>query len=159
MKALFVEDDDVKRNRISELLVEIVPSMELDVARSLQSGLRKLKENHYSVIILDMTLPNYDPGPNEPGGKPQLFGGREFLRQMDRFDVPTPVIVVTQFAAFGQGSKLVDLSHLDNELRQEHGSIYKGAIYYNSAVQSWMSELGELVKDVLKGAEHEDPSR
>ena len=159
MKILFVEDDDVKRSRISQLLSDTVPSMNLIVARSLQSGLRKLKEDRYSVIILDMTLPNYDPGPNEPGGKPQLFGGREFLRQMDRYDVPTPVIVVTQFAAFGQGSQLVDLNHLDSELRQEHRSIYRGAVYYNSAVQSWMSDLSKLLKDVLKETQGEDSGR
>jgi CheY-like chemotaxis protein len=150
MKILLVEDDDVKRNRVSAFLTEHVPGMDLEVVRSLQSGLRMVRAKSYELIILDMTLPNYDPGPHEPGGKPQIFGGREFLRQMDRFEINTPVIVVTQFAAFGRGSSLVNLEDLDKELKEEHGNIYKGAIYYNSAIQGWMDELRRLLDVVLK---------
>ena len=40
------------------------------------------------------------PGPDEPGGQTHIFGGQESLRQMDRFDIVLPVIVVTQFEAF-----------------------------------------------------------
>ena len=149
MKVLFVEDDDVKRNRVSSFLSDTIVGVDLRVARSLQSGLRRLREETYSLIILDMTLPNYDPGPNEPGGKPQLFGGREFLRQMERFDITTPVIVVTQFAAFGRGSNLVNLKDLDKELRQEHAGTYKGAIYYNPAILGWTTELESLLRNVF----------
>ena len=68
---------------------------------------------------------------------------------MDRFELETPVIVVTQFAAFGRASSLVTLKDLDQELVKEHRSIYKGSIYYNSAIQKWMDDLKTLLTRVL----------
>ncbi len=150
---LLVEDDDVKRNRVSRVLADTVPMCDLHVERSLQSGVRRVRSDQFTLIILDMTLPNYDHGPSEPGGKPQIFGGREFLRQMDRFGIFTPVIVVTQFAAFGRGSGLIDLETLDRELQQEHGKVYRGAVYYNAAMQSWMTELSQLLAQVMTEVE------
>lgn len=141
MKVLLVEDDENKRKNLRECLLEIVPNISLDQAGSLQTGLRALRENTPELIILDMTLPNYEPGPDEPGGQPHLFGGREFLRQMDRYDIVIPVIVVTQFSAFGSGKHAKDLVGLDAELRSEHEAVYRGAIHYNSAVLGWKDEL------------------
>jgi CheY-like chemotaxis protein len=143
---LLIEDDENKRKNLRECLVEIVPGVSLRQAGSLQTGLQELRENPPELIILDMTLPNYEPGPDEPGGQPHLFGGREFLRQMDRFDILIPVIVVTQFSAFGTGKHAKDLAGLDTELRSEHGGVYRGAIHYNSAVLGWKDELRELIE-------------
>ena len=145
MRILFVEDDDNKRRRVSEYLTEILENATIDNERSLQSAIRSMRANPYSLIVLDMSLPNYDPGPDEPGGKPQIFGGREFLRQMDRFDVNIPVIVITQYPAFGRGANSLELSDLDSELREDHKGVYRGAIYYNSAIQDWMWKLKELL--------------
>lgn len=148
MRILFVEDDDNKRRRVSEYLTEILVDATIDNERSLQSAIRSMRNREYSLIMLDMSLPNYDPGPDEPGGKPQIFGGREFLRQMDRFDIDIPVIVITQYPAFGRGANSLELSDLDSELRDEHGTIYRGAIYYNAAIQDWMSTLKDLMMTV-----------
>jgi CheY-like chemotaxis protein len=150
MRVLFVEDDDFKRTRVTEVLTNRILGLELEIARSLQSGLRRMRGGGYSLIILDITLPNYDPGPNEPGGKPQLFGGREFLRQMDRFDIRTPVIVVTQFAVFDSGTGVVTLEDLDLELRHAHTVTYRGCVYYNNAIQGWKESLNVLLSGVLK---------
>lgn len=141
MRVLLVEDDENKRKNLRDCLLEIDPDISLQQAGSLQTGLRALRENPPELVVLDMTLPNYEPGPDEPGGQPHLFGGREFLRQMDRYDILIPVIVVTQFSAFGTGKHAKDLAGLDEELRNEHGSVYKGSIHYNSAVLGWKDEL------------------
>jgi CheY-like chemotaxis protein len=146
VKVLLVEDDENKRKNLRECLLEIIPGVSLDQAASLQTGLRALRQNAPDLIVLDMTLPNYEPGPDEPGGQPHLFGGREFLRQMDRYDILIPVIVVTQFSAFGTGKHAKDLAGLDDELRSEHGAVYRGAIHYNSAVLGWKDELRSRIE-------------
>lgn len=145
MRILFVEDDDNKRRRVTEYLSEIIEGAEIDNQRSLQSAIRSMRASSYALIVLDMSLPNYDPGPDEPGGKPQVFGGREFLRQMDRFEIEVPVIVITQYPAFSRGASSLDLSDLDSELREDHGTVYRGAIYYNAAIQDWRAKLKDLL--------------
>jgi CheY-like chemotaxis protein len=149
MKVLLVEDDENKRTQISAFVREAFPNLYLHVERSLQSGLRNLKIETPDLVLLDMTLPNYDPGPDEPGGQPQIFGGREFLRQMDRFDIVVPAIVITQFGTFGKGSSARNLDDLDSELRSVHGQIYRGAIYYNAAIHGWKEQLKAVMSAVL----------
>jgi len=96
-----------------------------------------------------MTLPNYDASFDEPGGQTHIFGGREFLRQMDRFDIAVPVIVVTQFETFGKGLHEIGLSELNAELLAEHGDLYKGSVYYHAAIHGWEEKLEALIANVL----------
>src|SRR5712671_1696051 len=103
MRVLIVEDDDNKRSRLIEFLGETLPSASIDIAKSFQSGLRQVRDKAANLVLLDMTLPTYDIGPDESGGNMHPFGGRDFLRQMKRLKVITPVIVVTQFETFGSG--------------------------------------------------------
>lgn len=145
MNLLVVEDDENKKQQISQFLCEALPNANLILERSLQSGLRCVRSSQLDLIILDMTLPNYDASPEEPGGQTHIFGGREFLRQMDRFDIVIPVIVVTQFETFGKPPARIGLRELDQELRAEHENVYKGAVYYHAAIDGWKSELKRLI--------------
>ena len=96
-----------------------------------------------------MTLANYDAGPDESGGQTHPFGGREFLSQMDRFDVVVPVIVVTQFETFGKGPQALTLRDLDRRLADEFKATYKGAVYYHAAIHGWKQELQALIDEAL----------
>jgi len=146
---LIVEDDENKRLQLRQFLGELLPSAEFVMKRSLQSSVRSIRESVPELIILDMTLPNYDTTPEEPGGQMYKTGGREFLRQMDRFEINTPVIVVTQFEKFGETHDSMDLPALDSLLRREHSDVYKGFVYYNAAISDWKQELEALVRSVL----------
>jgi CheY-like chemotaxis protein len=148
---LIVEDDDNKLTQLSQYLNRIVPEASISTARSLQSGLRSLKAAVPSLVILDMTLPNYDAGPDEAGGQTHPFGGREFLSQIDRFEIQVPVIVVTQFETFGKIPNVIKLNNLDSELRNSFPSVYRGAVYYHAAVEGWQVQLNLLVQRSLSG--------
>jgi DNA-binding response OmpR family regulator len=65
MKILLVEDDENKRAQLEHFIREFWPSSTLATAISLQSGLRALRADSFDVIVLDMTLPNYDQGTDE----------------------------------------------------------------------------------------------
>jgi CheY-like chemotaxis protein len=145
MKILIVEDDENKRTRLVDFLNELYPSSSLEVAKSLQSGVRKLRSNAPDVILLDMTLPTYDIGPDESGGSTHAYGGREFLRQMKRFKLSSPVIVVTQFDTFGSGDETMTLAALDEELKKSHPGVYLGAVYYHASIQSWKEHLRNFI--------------
>ena len=161
MKILLVEDDENKRTQIIEFLRESQPARQVRAARSLQSGLDALFDDSPELVLLDMTIPNYDAGPEESGGYMYKTGGWEFLRQMERFDIRTPVIVVTQFEKFGDASDAMDLEELDRRLRSEHQDVYQGFVYYNAAISGWKAELASLIEvtigtDASGGKDAED---
>ena len=129
-----------------QTLKENLPTVKLLTARSLKSGLIQLRQSTPDIIVLDMTLPTFDIGPGEAGGDTHPFGGREFLQEMRRFKLTIPVIVVTQFETFDLGREMTTLRELDSQLRQEYTDVYRGAVYYHAAIQSWREELLRLVK-------------
>ena len=96
-----------------------------------------------------MSLTTFDVGPNEPGGRPQNFGGMEVLRQMDRLNVIVPTIVITQHEHFVSGNEEVNLLSLNKELVEEHEKVFEGLVYYNSAKGGWEKKLISLVRAIL----------
>ena len=145
MNVLIVEDDENKGVQFSQFLRDAFDPIDITLERSLQGGLRRIRKERQDLILLDMTLPNYDPGPDESGGITHIFGGREFLRQMDRFDLDVPVIVVTQFETFGKPPQVMGLRELDEQLRHEHSAVYRGAVYYHASLHAWKDELRRLI--------------
>lgn len=148
MKLLLVEDDENKGIQLSNYIKETFPGVILQLERSLQSGLRSIRNGRPDLVLLDMSLPNYDIGPDEPGGDPQIFGGIDFLDQMDRLDIVIPVIVITQYETFGKPPKT--LPQLDEGLRNDYPSSYRGAVYYHASIQEWKEQIKRLVESSVK---------
>ncbi|RKG59856.1 response regulator [Corallococcus sp. AB011P] len=148
VNVLLIEDDENKRGQLAALIEAVVPNVSLFISKSLNSGLRSLVVDRFDFVILDMTMPSFDIGPDDDGGRPQAYGGREILQQMDRRGIKTPVIVVTQFDRFGEGKNVTDLSELDSQLRLEHPDIYQGVVYYNVALTGWREALLAMIRTV-----------
>ncbi|KWS41804.1 response regulator [Pseudomonas syringae] len=141
MTILIVEDDENKRIQLSQFLQAVIPNEDVQLQRSLQSGVKKIRQQTFDFIILDMTLPQYDLSPDEPSDDTHIFGGQEFLAQMERFDVRTPVVVFTQFEVFGKPPNEMNLESLDLKLKAEYPGVYKGVVYYHSSINSWKQQL------------------
>jgi CheY-like chemotaxis protein len=150
MRVLVVEDDERKRTQLNSFVAEEIPNATIEVAKSLQSGLRSVRQSAPDLILLDMTLPSYDASPEESGGQIHPLGGREFLAQMDRFDIRTPVVVVTQFETFGKGRDAMTIHDLDETLKKRYSRIYCGIVSYNAAVQGWKPELKASIERALR---------
>lgn len=151
MNVLIVEDDENKLGQIVGFIIENVLSANIVKAHSYQGGLRQLKAGSFDLVIMDMSMPTYDVTLHEEGGRPQAYAGRELLRQMTRRRISTPVIVVTQYDRFGEGSEARTFEQLDAELAVAHPSTYMGMVYYNSALEGWKEELEEKLR--LAGSE------
>ena len=154
MRVLIVEDDENKSQQLEVFVREVVPHAFIVVAKSYNSGLREILANYQDIILLDMTLPTYDIGLNEDGGRPQHYGGRLILQQMQRRSIVTPVVVVTQFDVFGEGAEKLTRDELDKQLRQDHSSIYLGTVYYNAAVEGWKGQLRRYVEHCCSEGKH-----
>jgi CheY-like chemotaxis protein len=146
---LIVEDDGNKLTQLTGFLQERFQSVELRTARSLQGGVKHIRSLVPNLVLLDMTLPNFDATPDDAGGQTHNFGGREFLKQLDRFDITVPVIVVTQFITFGRGSQTIELEDLDKELRASFSPNYVGCVYYHTSIEKWKDELHKLLEAYL----------
>lgn len=144
MTILLVEDDDRKRSQIESYLREQKPTDRLRCARSLQSGLDALLDERYDLVLLDMSMPTFDvgydeeTGEHESGGTPQSFAGWDLLRQMDRYEIDAPVIVISGYEAFPDG---LTLTELDEALRDEFPSTYYGYVFYSTGVAGWREQL------------------
>lgn len=148
MNILLVEDDDEKAQDISRFVSEHFPTAKIEVARSLQSGLRAALSGTANIILLDMTMRNYDRTIEEEGGRPHHFAGREILRQMKREDIRIPTIVITTFDRFGEETEEMTLSELEIDLRQRFPD-YLDTVHYRANVDQWKGRLLPLMKSVL----------
>lgn len=146
---LLVEDDENKRNQVLTLMATWFPSVEVSTAASLMSGVRAAKSRTPDLVLLDMTLPNFDLDDGETGGGMHAFGGVEFLKQVRRLRLDTKVIVVTQFETFGQPPNVKDLPELDAEMRANFGPVYRGAVYYHASIEDWSERLADMIKAEL----------
>lgn len=150
MNRLFlIEDDENKKLELTEFLEQVLVNPEITVAGSYQTALRRLVENHFDLILLDMTIPSFEINAEEDGGRPQAYGGRSILRQMERRNIVVPVIVVTQFDVFGDEKEAMTLPELDHQLAARYTRIYRGSVYYNATIDDWKADLMKKVKGVL----------
>lgn len=148
MNVLIVEDDQNKSARLEEFVEEHFPHASVSTATSFQSGLRGILETAPELVILDMTLPNYDIGPGESGGVSRAFGGYDVLSEMVRMGVEgVRVVVVTQYDAFGgdDGSEHKTFDELSAELARAFPGRFVGAVHYDPTDGRWRNMLGEML--------------
>lgn len=138
---LLVEDDDPKRKNIEGFLYEIMPELSLSVSRSVRSAISSLQQKVPDLAILDMSLPTFDIGPQETGGRPQGFGGIELLRIMELEDIYCPALIITGYEAFAKAGGQVALDSVAQELLAEHPQNLKGVVHYNSSYGDWKERL------------------
>jgi CheY-like chemotaxis protein len=148
MKLLLIEDDDDKRIALEDFLRSMFSAVTIGTVRSFSSGLRQVinPSNNYDVVLMDMSMPNYDVTADEPsGGNPEPFAGRELLSQMQLRGISIPTIVVTMFDSFGDKGGKMSLEQLKQEMEDEFSPIYRGTVYYDSRQEGWKSALQNLI--------------
>ena len=152
MKILIVEDDHDKIEKIKEFLEEKYGSKAtVVISESLRSALYKIQTiNDFDLVILDMSLPNFDINRQEPlGGTPESFAGKELMAQMSLRGLKIPVVVLTQYSVFDEGK--ITLDELKSEFANDFKDFYLGSVYYNAAVDGWKVELSAMIDSHIEG--------
>lgn len=144
---LLVEDEAPKRKHIESFLGELDDSLHLEMAMSVTAALESIESRVPDLLLLDMSLPTYDVGERERGGRPQGFGGVEVLRYLSMADISCPVIVITGYEAFMREDGPLDLGQLRAELQQEFPYLLKAVLHYNSTFEEWRTELAKVMLD------------
>jgi CheY-like chemotaxis protein len=148
MKVLIIEDDRNKLKNLEQVLREDGRDIDLESCRSSQSGVEAAVTRQFDLLILDMSLPRFDVGPDEDGYEFDAFAGREILQEIARWERHLKTVVFTQFETFGEGDEITTLAELDSQLRREFDGDYLGAIYYSSSRSDWKKEI-EAVLELL----------
>lgn len=147
-RLLIIEDDENKLEQVRDAVVSLLPGSEISFAKSYQSGLRALIARPTDVVILDMTLPTFDRGFQEPGGRTRPFAGREIIEQLDRRGIATNIVVVSGFEILGEGAATMSLRALDKQLAVNFTHLYRGFVYYSPSEIGWRDKLGAVLSKI-----------
>lgn len=141
MKILIVDDDDFKVNNIKEILNEVNASFIIDVEKSLNCGLRRIRKDTFDIILLDMSMPTFSITDSQNFDS---YGGKTFLKEMKRKKIEIPVIVITQYDIFGEGNSQKTAEDLDEEFKKSFSN-YKGMVKYSSIQNDWKTHLKQAL--------------
>lgn len=149
MKILFIEDHPLKQAQINKFVLEKFSDCQIESKNSYISGLKELIKNHsnYDVLLLDISMPNYDISSEDSGGDWMPLAGKNILKEMYLRDIPTKAIVVTMHGSFDDGTKITEL---DSELRNEFSDNYIGYVFYSQLNEDWKDKICQLLKTFEK---------
>jgi CheY-like chemotaxis protein len=145
MNILIVEDNANKLRQIKELLKELYPQCGMEEAFSFKGGLKKIYENRWDFIILDMSLPTYDITHTESGGDKKPVAGKNIMKHMINRKIIIPVIVITQFESFDDDR--ISLESLNKEFEEKFQELWRGTIFYGD--DDWRLELKYILESIL----------
>lgn len=147
MKILFIEDHPLKQAQINKFILENISDVEVEMRNSYISGLKELIRNHndYDVLLLDISMPNYDISSEDSGGDWMPLAGKKILKEIYLRDIPIKAIVITMHGSFDDGTKITEL---DSTLTSEFSDNYIGYVYYSQINEDWKGKLSHLLKTI-----------
>jgi len=147
-RILIIEDNTAKMERLKTFCEKNYPDMHITERPSYISAQREIVQNgnDYDVILLDVSMTNYDTSEEENGGQPKPLAGMSILRFMLLAKITTPVIVVTMYENFVDGVKI---KQLDRNFKAQYPDVYEGYVYYSHKNNDWKRTLKNLMDNVL----------
>ena len=147
-RILFIEDDQYKMEKIKAFLEVEFDDIDLVIRTSFHGGFEEIVENaeNYNLVLLDMSMQNYDITANESGGDPAPLAGKSILTQMYLREIETSVVVVTMYENFQDGTKIKDLN---TSLAEEFPENYKGYVFFSHMDNKWMYDLKQFIEKLL----------
>ncbi|MBR1693674.1 MAG: hypothetical protein IJ711_13020 [Lachnospiraceae bacterium] len=148
MKLLIIEDNLNKLKNIREFVKKTYAGADIHDALSYTAGLRRIYDQEWDVILLDMSLPIYDMSEQETGGDKKSIAGKEIMKRMVYRDILIPTIVITQFDTFGE--REISIHTLNEEFKETLSEVWRGTINYEDSTNKWMSELKILLDKITE---------
>jgi len=141
MKILIVEDDLNKLNNLKKFINTYFETKNIEIyieiKHSYQSGLDTILSNYYDLLLLDMSLPNFDIDDNNDSGDPLSKAGELILYEMDVMGININTIIVTQHDDFDGES----LESINDDYKNKFSTFYIDYIFYNAIESDWEDEL------------------
>ena len=144
MKILFVEDDDHKRKSVEDFLRSAICDLSIDVGMSIESGVQLGVDHDYDLILLDMTIPNFDKTDGKNGGISFKNGGEIIVRELIDEGVTFKCAILTQYETFNNET----IEEISERIKEKCGENYLGYIKYNILDEEWKDNLIKLFQNV-----------
>lgn len=145
-RILIIEDNKNKLKKVKEFVQHQMPNASIHDAISYTGGIRRIYEEEWDLILLDMTLPVYDITPHDNGGDRRPTAGKEIMKRMKNKGKIVPTIIITQFDTFGENG--LTIASLNEEFSYELSDIWKGTVNYVDASNKWQIELMKIITNV-----------
>ncbi|WP_445354651.1 response regulator transcription factor [Microbulbifer sp. EKSA008] len=151
MVVYVIEDSEVKVDALkffldSEFEIESVLAFE-----SYQSGMKAIQVEKPDLLILDMTIPNFDRGPGRREGKLRPLGGYEIMRKLMLRGVLCKAIVFTQLETFDEGESQKTFSEVMEMCKNDCEDVFMGGVHFNQSGDEWKFEMKRLINSAFKG--------
>lgn len=145
-RALLVEDDPHKEERLTEILLSSNPPWEIIVGRTVQQGVELLRQAQYDLIVLDMALPSHQmrPGGAQPISQPS--GGVEILLELSYESRSDRVVIVTQYPEIEFDDRLYALSAFPKAMRKAMNVNLSHVISFSMRGERWKINFMEAVR-------------
>lgn len=143
MNLLYIEDEDSKAKKVVKVLKEMYPEFFITRVCSITSGIRKIREQQYNLVLIDMTLPLYDKGSvvfNE--NEYENLGGYVLLEEISRLDLNLKALVITAYDTIGD----ITLDKLDVMYKDEFKEFYIGYVQYSISSFEWVTQLTKNIE-------------
>lgn len=158
MKVLIIEDNHNKLKQIKAFMKKVYPDAFIHDALSYTAGLRRIYDEEWNLLLLDMSLPIYDMSQQETGGDKKSIAGKEIMNRMIYRRKVIPTIVITQFDTFGENE--LSINTLNKEFAESLSEVWHGTVNYEDSTNKWMIELKKLLDEVFKeNSDDKDISR
>ena len=144
MKILLVEDDEHKMNDIISYIDSLNKNIEVATTRSVESGVQAAVDNQYDLILLDMTIPNFDITEKSDGGKSYKNGGEIIVKELLDEEVEFRCAVITQYETFNNET----IDQISQRISNLCGGNYLGFVKYSTNTESWRQGLKEYIEYV-----------
>ena len=147
MNLLIVEDDLDKLKNLTLFLDTYGEQkgikVDYTIKNSYQSGLECILSEAFDLLLLDMSLPNFDMDNETPLSK----GGELILYEMDVMNISMKTVIFTQHDDFEGES----LESIHDDYINKFYRFYTGYVFYNDIESNWKQEL----KTILDGVIHD----
>ena len=141
---ILVEDDKHKMNDIISYLASFKKKIEVDSAHSVESGVQAAVDKPFDLILLDMTIPNFDITEKSDGGISYKNGGEIIVKELLDEDISFRCAIITQYETFNNET-IDQISQRINRLCRDN---YLGYVKYSTDNDSWKEKLKILIEYV-----------
>lgn len=147
-RILLVEDDPPKRSQILTLVNAL--GVHVINAHSVNEAIRRIDEDRFDGILLDMSLPTFNEGVSiSSSGRQQDFGGRQILTYMWELEYSSKVLLVTQLPGFKtEKGKEIKLKELDGDLALDFKGLYVGFVYFTHSSDAWAQRIKDFLGEL-----------
>ncbi|MGC0897525.1 hypothetical protein [Pantoea agglomerans] len=152
MRILIADDSHDKQEMIHSFISKKYPTSEFIRTYSFNSTREQILTSSFSLILLDMTMPSFDPNDKNTGfgeSRNRPLAGKEIISSMAYREINTPVIIVTQFEVFGRHNQLTSIDDVFEEINGLYPNIVKGTVLFDFQSESWKTKLDKLINGIF----------